>query len=64
MHFFELFLEPFLEPFWRIFWGLILDVILGLWDGAGVVSVGDGGVWCRWERERGDVVGGGERERV
>ena len=27
----------------------------------GVVSVGDGGVWCRWERERGDVVGDNER---
>ena len=36
---------------------MILDVILGLWDVAGVVSVGHGGVWCRWEREKGDVVG-------
>ena len=44
--------------------GRILEVILGLWDGAGVVSVGDGGVWCRWEREREDVVGDSELERV
>jgi hypothetical protein len=26
-----------------------------------VVSVGDGGVWCRWERERESVVGDSER---
>ena len=44
-------------PFKGCFW----EVILGLWDGAGVVSVGDGGVWCRWEREREDVVGDSER---
>ena len=53
-----------MEPYLRSFWGVILEVILGLWDGAGVVSVGDGGVWCRWERERGDVVGDSELERV
>ena len=41
--------------------GCFWEVILGLWDGAGVVSVGDGGVWCRWEREREDVVGDSER---
>ena len=50
-----------MEPYLRSFWGVILEVILGLWDGAGVVSVGDGGVWCRWEREREDVVGDSER---
>ena len=26
-----------------------------------MVSVGDGGVWCRWERERESVVGDSER---
>ena len=26
-----------------------------------MVPVGDGGVWCRWEREREDVVGDSKR---